>query len=98
MGEEMMSANEAGTQRVLGEILGELRGIRSQMESNQEATNRRIDDLKASVDTRINGLTDRVEVVEAGQAKLLTKTASLGGVAGGLVSGVIELIKWKVGG
>jgi len=93
-----MSTSEENTQRTLGEILGELRGMRSEMRSNHEATNRRIDDLKASVDTQISGLTDRVEVLEAGHTKLLSKTAGLGGVAGGLVSGVIELIKWKVGG
>lgn len=44
----------------LGQIQGELSGIRSMVQSGQQATNQRIDDLKQAVTQRIDGIEGRV--------------------------------------
>jgi hypothetical protein len=98
MGEPMITQGESQVLQTLGLVMGELKGLRGQLADGTAATNRRIDDLKDSIDKRLDVQETRIETLETGQKLLLTKTASYGGLAGGLVSGIIELIKWKSGG
>lgn len=79
---------------VLGNIQGELRGIRETVQQGQAATNQRIDDLKTAVTDRIDGLEDRVTRLEGDHGKLMVKTASLGGIAGGAMTALVEVIRY----
>lgn len=64
------------------------------MEQGQAATNQRIDDLKTAVTDRIDGLEDRVTRLEGDHGKLMVKTASLGGIAGGAMTALVEVIRY----
>jgi len=78
----------------LGNIQGELRGIRDMVHKGQETTNQRIDDLKEAVTERIDGLEGRVTRLEGDHGKLMVKTASLGGIAGGAMTALVEVIRY----
>ncbi|MBN6732743.1 hypothetical protein [Burkholderia multivorans] len=78
----------------LGTIQGELRGIREMVQHGQQATNQRIDDLKQAVTERIDGLEDRVVKLESDHGKLVAKTAGLGGVAGGAMTALVEIVRY----
>ncbi|MCG5260410.1 hypothetical protein EM868_00385 [Cupriavidus gilardii] len=78
----------------LGTIQGELRGIRDMVQHGQHATNQRIDDLKQTITDRVDGLEDRVTRLEGDHGKLMVKTASLGGIAGGAMTALVELIRY----
>ncbi|WP_249214319.1 hypothetical protein [Burkholderia cenocepacia] len=78
----------------LGTIQGELRGIREMVQHGQQATNQRIDDLKEAVTERIDGLEGRVKTLEGDHGKLMAKTAGLGGVAGGAMTALVEVVRY----
>ncbi|MCM2484325.1 hypothetical protein [Burkholderia glumae] len=78
----------------LGTIQGELRGIREMVQHGQRATNQRIDDLKEAVTERIDCLEGRVKTLEGDHGKLMAKTAGLGGVAGGAMTALVEVVRY----
>ncbi|WP_346281896.1 hypothetical protein [Burkholderia cenocepacia] len=82
----------------LGNIQGELRGIREMVQHGQQATNQRIDDLKQAISDRMDTLEGRVSTLENGQGKLMMKTASYGGVAGAAITAMVELARFIKGG
>lgn len=82
----------------LGQIQGELSGIRSMVQSGQQATNQRIDDLKQAVTQRIDGIEGRVATLESGQGRLMMKTAGYGGVAGAGIAAMVEIARIIKGG
>ncbi|ARL36022.1 hypothetical protein BOC49_06920 [Burkholderia pseudomallei] len=78
----------------LGNIQGELRGIREMVQNGHQATNQRIDDLKQTVSDRIDAVEDRVKTLEGDHGKLMAKTAGLGGVAGGAMTALVEVVRY----
>jgi hypothetical protein len=78
----------------LGNIQGELRGIREMVQHGQQTTNQRIDDLKQTVTERIEGLEGRVTRLENDHGKLTVKTASLGGISGGAMTFLVEIVRY----
>ena len=82
----------------LGQIKGELSGIRSMVQSGQQATNQRIDDLKQAVTQRIDGIEGRVATLESGKGRLMMKTTGYGGVAGAGIAAIVEIARLIKGG
>lgn len=79
---------------LLGEIKGELHGIRELVNHNSEATNRRIDDLKDSVEQRLEDHRSHSAEMHATLDKQINKRGSIAGLGGGtLVVASIEMIK-----
>lgn len=88
----------------LGEVKGMLRGVTDMIRASEQSTNRRIDDLKVSIDKRMDSLDVQVRAVgEKADAamNLSTDTAArisrhsalFGGGSGALIAAGIELIK-----
>lgn len=93
---------DANTQvlTLLGEIRGELRGIRQVMQANHESTQQRIDDFATANETRFKGIEERLSKMESGKHTLMIRTGVSGASAGGLVAVVVELVRMglKIGG
>lgn len=88
----------------LGEVKGLLRGVTDMIRASQESTNRRIDDLGAAIDKRLDNVDSRLrEVAEKADSAMTLSTdtaarqsrhsAFFGGGTGALVAAGIELVK-----
>lgn len=88
----------------LGEVKGLLHGVTEMIRNSQESTNRRIDDLGASINKRMDNVDERLRAVADkadGAMTLSTDTAArisrhsafFGGGSGALVAAAIEIIK-----
>lgn len=103
-----MTAETQGTDpqllMLLGEIKGELGGIRAQIKATNEATNQRIDDLTKAVNQRIDDhqkdVEDRLQVVdsrlleiEKEQKASKRTTIVTSGTVAAIATGVVEAIK-----
>ncbi|VVE55747.1 hypothetical protein PIN31009_04995 [Pandoraea iniqua] len=77
----------------LGQIQGELSGIRAMVQNGQAATNQRIDDLKGAVTDRMDGLENRVSKLEGDHGKLVVKTAGMGSIAGVAMVALGEIVR-----
>lgn len=78
---------------MLGQIQGELRGVREIVQANHSSLHQRIDDMVKSNEARFENVEDRISKVESNHQQLLMKTAAGGGMAGGIVAAGIEIIK-----
>lgn len=83
---------------MLGQIQGEVKGLRDLVQANHSSINQRIEDLAQSNHTRFENVEDRIDKLENSHQQLLMKTAAGGGVAGGIVAAGIEIIKVMTGG
>lgn len=88
----------------LGEVKGLLRGVSDMIRASQESTNRRIDDLGAAINKRMDNVDDRLRDVgekadqamnlsTATAARLSRHSAFFGGGSGALVAAGVEVIK-----
>lgn len=79
---------------LLGNIQGELRGIRELVHSSSESTNRRIDDLKDSMNKRIEDHQETTEVrFRHIHQQMNKKSALAGGGSGALVAALVEVVR-----
>jgi archaellum component FlaC len=71
--------------------------LSKQISTQGEVLNRRIDDLEASVGSKVSSLGTRVSALEAEDKKIIENVAKMsalgGGVGGALVTAAVELIK-----
>ncbi len=89
-----MSENEDKLLLVLGEIKGELKGIRELVHSSGQSTNQRIDDLSRAINSRIEDHQNSTDTrFSEMNDKINRKSTMLGGGSGALAAGVIEVIK-----
>jgi hypothetical protein len=81
----------------LGEVKGQLNTIMALLASQHEATNRRIDDFRSSIEGRLTGHADRIATLEKNERNTAIKTASVGAIAGAASSAamtaLLQLIK-----
>lgn len=78
---------------LLGELRGDMKGIRDLLESNQQSTNTRIEDLSKVIDTRLSATEDRVSRLEEGERSLIWKVGGIGGTAGAIGAMLAEVVK-----
>ena len=90
------------TMRALGEVKGQLHGIAELIKESNASVNRRLDDLKDSVDTRFNDHAHRISKLEANERSTAIKAAAIGATAGAVSCVVGQLLgaiaKFKIGG
>lgn len=78
---------------LLGEIKGELNGIHTLVQTTSDSTNKRIDDLGAAMNRRLEDhQADTAEKFHAIDKQINKKGATAGGVGGLIASGLTQLI------
>ena len=83
---------------VLGEIRGELKGIRELVHASGESTNRRVDDLNKSINSRLEDHQDATDTRFKDIRQEMNKKSSLiGGGTSAIVAGIIEMLKRALG-
>lgn len=83
---------------LLGQIKGELTGIKDLVQSSSETTNRRIDDLANAMNRRIDDHQSSTDArFESIQKQITKKGAAAGGGSGLVVAGIVEIIKHTLG-
>jgi hypothetical protein len=97
-----MSSPDPDTLRALGHVQGQLNGIADLIRETSASTNRRIDDLKETMDDRFQDHGDRITRLENNERGTAIKAAGIGAAAGA-VSGIVgqllgALVKFKIGG
>lgn len=97
-----MSTPDPATLQALGQVQGQLNGIADLIRETSAATNRRIDDLKESVDARFDDHGKRISRLEGNERTTAIKAAGIGAAAGA-ASGIVgqllgALVKFKIGG
>jgi hypothetical protein len=90
------------TMRALGEVKGQLTGIAELIRESNASVNRRLDDLKHSVDARFNDHGQRITKLEENERSTAIKAAAIGATAGaasGIVGQILgAIVKFKIGG
>jgi DNA-binding transcriptional MerR regulator len=82
---------------LLGELRGDMKGIRDLLESNQQSTNTRIEDLTKVVDTRLGASEERISRLEEGERSLIWKVGGIGTTAGAVSAMLVEIGKHYLG-
>lgn len=98
----MSATPDPETLRALGQVQGQLNGIADLIRETSAATNRRIDDLKETMDDRFQDHGERISRLENNERATAIKAAAIGATAGaasGVVGQVLgALFKFKTGG
>lgn len=98
----MSGTPDPETLRALGQVQGQLNGIADLIRETSAATNRRIDDLKETMDDRFQDHGERISRLENNERATAIKAAAIGATAGaasGVVGQVLgALFKFKTGG
>jgi hypothetical protein len=81
----------------LGELRGEMRGMREQLETNQQTTNQRIDDMRNSIEGQLKGHGERITTLEEDGKNMIWKVTSMGSAAGAVGAMVAEVAKHFIG-
>jgi len=76
-----------------GKIQATLDGLREQARQHHGELMRRMDDLDKAAHQRMDGIEDRVEVLEHDNKRNI-RQAGMGAIGGALVTGLIELLKY----
>jgi type II secretory pathway component PulM len=97
-----MSATDPETLKALGQVQGQLEGIANLIKESSAATNRRIDDLSASMNRSLTDHGKRITRLEDNERSTAIKSAAIGAAAGA-TAGIIgqffgALAKIKTGG
>jgi len=98
----MPATPDPETLRALGQVQGQLNGIADLIRETSASTNRRIDDLKETMDDRFQDHGDRISRLENNERTTAIKAAGIGAAAGA-ASGIVgqllgALVKIKLGG
>ncbi len=95
-----MSDTDVNSQALqqLAEVKGQLTNITLLIQNSQASTHQRIDDLRGSMETRFDGVEERLGRVEENERKTAMRAAGSGAVMGALVAGAIEVLAHKLGG
>lgn len=81
----------------LGEVKGQLTAMTQLMLANHQSTNQRIDDLKDSINTRLNGHEGRIGTLEKNERNTAIKAGTAGALAGSLAAALIAGVKATLG-
>lgn len=90
------------TIRALGQLTGEVRGIADLIRETNASTNRRLDDLKASVDDRFADHGKRIARLEDNERATAMRTAAIGAMSGlagtAIGQAIASIFRIKLGG
>lgn len=93
-----VDSHERQSLLMLGEISGQLKGLREMMEREAVAQNRRIDDLVASYKSARDLTEARLSRLETNERQMLMRNTGYGAAAGAVMAAVVELIRALKGG
>lgn len=72
----------------MAEVKGQLTTITAMIQANHEATHQRIDDLRHTVESRFQGVDERIGALESNERDTALRTAGVGAVTG-VLGGVL---------
>lgn len=78
---------------VLAEVKGQLSNITQIIQSNQAATNQRIDDLRHALEGRLGAHESRLSRLETNERATAMKSSDMGAISGMATSMMVEAIK-----
>ena len=88
----------AQTLQQLAEVKGQLTNITLLIQNSQTSTHQRIDDLRTSMETRFDGVEERLSRVEENERATAMRAAGSGAITGAIVAAGIEFLAHKLGG
>lgn len=74
-------------------VKGQLTGIATMIQANHEASNKRLDDFRHSVEGRIGGIEERLGKLEENERGTAIRSSATGALAGAIVAGAIAVLK-----
>jgi chaperonin cofactor prefoldin len=77
----------------LSRVSGQLDAINKTLNYQADATNRRIDDMRASIETRFDSVEKRLSTLEQNERGTATRTAAVGALSGALVTAGMQLLR-----
>lgn len=95
-----MSTTEEDVRAALqgfAEVKGQLANITLLIQNSQTSTHQRIDDLRKTVETRFDGVEERLTRVEENERTTALKASASGALMGAVVSGAVALLAHKFG-
>lgn len=95
-----MDMNEQTIARLLSEtseVKGQLNGLIGIIQNNHESSNRRLDDFRQSMESRMGGVEDRLGKLEENERGTAIRSSATGALAGAIVAGAIAALKSGVG-
>jgi hypothetical protein len=92
-----MSDNNTSVLVELAEVKGQLRIMTQLMQQNHEATHQRINDFRHAVEGRVANVETRMATLETNERTTALKGAGSGALAGAVMGGAIEAIKFFAG-
>jgi len=81
----------------LAAVQGQLTVITQLINHHHEATNRRIDDMRGAMETRLSGVETRLGNVEKNERATAVRTAGIATGASTLVTAFVEVLRWQRG-
>ena len=88
-----MTSSEEKILMAIGELKGSIDGLSTVVKNNDSAMNRRIDDLGSSMNKRLDSQDAHIIELRRIQTKLMLRSSLAGGVSGGFIVALSELVK-----
>ena len=88
-----MTSSEEKILMAIGELKGSIDGLSTVVKNNDSAMNRRIDDLGSSMNKRLDSQDAHIIELRRTQTKLMLRSSLAGGVSGGFIVALSELVK-----
>ncbi|OYZ76058.1 MULTISPECIES: hypothetical protein [unclassified Polaromonas] len=92
-----MSDNNVSVLVELAEVKGQLKLMIQLMQQNHEATHQRINDFRHAVEGRVTNVETRMSTLETNERATALKGAGSGAIAGAIMGGAIEALKYFAG-
>ena len=94
-----MGENEANSAilRSLGHIEGQVAQLMQMMQTNQAATNQRLDDMRASINARMDSQEKRIDKLETNERNTALRSSASAAIAAAIVSSGMAAIKHFTG-
>ena len=76
----------------LGKLEGQVGQILQIMQANHSATNQRLDDMRAALNARVDGLDSRIERIENHERSTAIRSAASGALSGAVASAITAAV------
>lgn len=94
----MAPTEDTATLKELAEVKGQLTNITQLLTLHHQSTNQRIDDLRHSVEGRLDGHESRLAVLEKNERGTAAKAAGTSAITSAVVAAGIAAVKHALGG
>jgi hypothetical protein len=87
------TAQELKVAETMAAVATELHGLQTVLKLHMDTSNRRMDDLKDSIDTQLKNHGDRIATLEKNERDTAIRAATAGAAGGGLAAVLIEVVR-----